>query len=67
MEAMSTPELPVLDEFDVQFRRKYGRYLTAEERKFFLLAEHLLKYPPRESRPAKKPPSGSLVFLPVGG
>ncbi len=64
---MRTPELPDLDEFEEQFRRKYGRYLTAEERKFFLLAEHLLKYPPREGRPSKKTPARMLAFAPVSG
>ena len=64
---MRTPKLPDLDEFDEQFRRKYGRYLTAEERKFFLLAEHLLKYPPREGVSAKRTPARTLAFAPANG
>ena len=35
--------LPSLEEFEEQFRRKYGREMTAEERKLFELAEQLLK------------------------
>lgn len=35
--------LPSLAEFEEQFRLKYGREMTAEERKLFELAEQLLK------------------------
>ena len=35
--------LPSLQEFEEQFRRKYGREMTTEERKLFELAEQLLK------------------------
>ncbi len=63
---MATAEFPDVDEFEEQFRRKCGRYLTAEERKFFLLAEHLLKYPPPTgvSKPAG---TRILKFAPTRG
>jgi hypothetical protein len=63
---MASLELPDLSEFDERFRRKYGRYLTAEERKFFLLAEHLLKHPPEPCAPKPKL-TRILSFAPVSG
>ena len=43
------PELPPeLDTFARQFRQKYGREMTAEERKFYRLTKDLLDNPPEE-------------------
>lgn len=54
MEDSGRPSLPDLREFETQFRRKYGRDLTEEERWFFRLTEGLLKNPPKDSdEPAK--------------
>ncbi len=42
------PSLPTLERFKKQFRMKYGREMTAEEIRFFQLADELLHSPPEE-------------------
>jgi hypothetical protein len=39
---------PNLDTFARQFRAKYGREMTAEERRFYELTKDLLDSPPEE-------------------
>jgi hypothetical protein len=42
------PSLPNLAKFERQFELKYGRQMSADERRWFELAEELLKNPPEE-------------------
>jgi hypothetical protein len=44
------PTLPDLHKFQRQFEMKYGRQMTPEERRWFTLAEDLLKNPPEEEQ-----------------
>ncbi len=44
------PTLPDLRTFERQFEMKYGRKMTAEEQRWFQLAEELLKHPPEEQQ-----------------
>ena len=49
------PEFPPPDveTFARQFRMKYGREMTSEERRFYNLAKDLLENPPEEEQQSK--------------
>lgn len=50
------PEFPPPDveTFARQFRQKYGREMTPEERHFYELTKNLLERPPEEEQPKKR-------------
>ena len=46
------PSLPDLEKFAQQFRMKYGREMTDDERRWFKATEELLKHPPEQQSAA---------------
>ena len=43
-------DIPPLQEYERQFRQKFGREMTAEEKKFYQLTHDLLTRSPEENR-----------------